>query len=177
MPVAARYFLVWASGVEQRNWWGVRRYRSCLAIAIMCGLASTVMLIRFPQPVDVAELPALPSTHYEQANHETPQLTLLPLTALPAEHEHMSLRPVRGMNDLLPADADLWHHVEACVADVLARYGYREIRLPLLEYTELFKRSIGEVTDIVEKEMYTFDDRNGVSLTLRPEATASMVTW
>lgn len=79
------------------------------------------------------------------------------------------------MNDLLPADTGLWQHIEREVSGMLHSYGYREIRFPLLEKTELFKRSIGEVTDIVEKEMYTFDDRNGDSLTLRPEGTASCV--
>lgn len=79
------------------------------------------------------------------------------------------------MNDLLPADSPLWQYVEGVISDILARYGYQEIRFPILEATELFKRSIGEVTDIVEKEMYTFEDRNGDSLTLRPEGTASCV--
>lgn len=79
------------------------------------------------------------------------------------------------MNDLLPVDSVLWQYLESTVAHVLSRYGYGEIRFPLLEQTELFKRSIGEITDIVEKEMYTFDDRNGESLTLRPEGTASCV--
>ncbi|WP_288363481.1 histidine--tRNA ligase, partial [uncultured Spongiibacter sp.] len=80
-----------------------------------------------------------------------------------------------GMNDILPEDSPLWQYLESTVATLLARYGYREIRFPILEQTELFKRSIGEVTDIVEKEMYTFEDRNGDSLTLRPEGTASCV--
>lgn len=79
------------------------------------------------------------------------------------------------MNDILPDAAAVWRHVESVVRDVVESYGYREIRLPIVEYTELFRRSIGEVTDIVEKEMYTFEDRNGESLTLRPEATAGMV--
>ena len=79
------------------------------------------------------------------------------------------------MNDILPEVAGTWRYLESVVRDIVQSYGYREIRLPLLEYTELFKRSIGEVTDIVEKEMYTFADRNGESLTLRPEATASVV--
>lgn len=79
------------------------------------------------------------------------------------------------MNDLLPADSSAWQYVEAAVANILRRYGYQEIRFPILESTDLFKRSIGEVTDIVEKEMYTFDDRNGDSLTLRPEGTACCV--
>ncbi|WP_310069802.1 histidine--tRNA ligase [Cellvibrio fibrivorans] len=85
------------------------------------------------------------------------------------------IQAIRGMNDLLPADAPLWQYVEGVVTDILARYGYQEIRFPIVESTELFKRSIGEVTDIVEKEMYTFDDRNGDSLTLRPEGTACCV--
>lgn len=79
------------------------------------------------------------------------------------------------MNDILPDVCGTWRHLEWIVRDVVESYGYREIRLPLVEYTELFRRSIGEVTDIVEKEMYTFEDRNGESLTLRPEATASVV--
>jgi len=79
------------------------------------------------------------------------------------------------MNDVLPDATGTWRHLEDVVREVVESYGYREIRLPLVEQTELFRRSIGEVTDIVEKEMYTFDDRNGESLTLRPEATASMV--
>jgi histidyl-tRNA synthetase len=79
------------------------------------------------------------------------------------------------MNDILPEVSGTWRHLESEVQDIVESYGYREIRLPLLEHTELFKRSIGEVTDIVEKEMYTFADRNGESLTLRPEATAGMV--
>ncbi len=89
----------------------------------------------------------------------------------------MSKKPptVRGMNDILPDVAHTWEYLETEVEDIVESYGYRQVRLPLLEHTELFKRSIGEVTDIVEKEMYTFDDRNGDSLTLRPEATASMV--
>ena len=85
------------------------------------------------------------------------------------------LQAIRGMNDLLPVDSPLWQYVESVVTDILARYGYQEIRFPIVESTELFKRSIGEVTDIVEKEMYTFEDRNGDSLTLRPEGTACCV--
>lgn len=79
------------------------------------------------------------------------------------------------MNDVLPEATVTWRYVEEIVREVVESYGYREIRLPIIEYTELFQRSIGEVTDIVEKEMYTFADRNDESLTLRPEATASMV--
>jgi|TARA_R100001369_G_scaffold88322_1_gene124741 histidyl-tRNA synthetase len=79
------------------------------------------------------------------------------------------------MNDLLPEQSPAWQQVEAVIRRVAASYGYSEIRMPVLESTQLFKRSIGEVTDIVEKEMYTFDDRNGESVTLRPEGTASCV--
>ena len=78
------------------------------------------------------------------------------------------------MKDILPGVASTWRYLESEVQDIVQSYGYAEIRLPILEYTELFRRSIGEVTDIVEKEMYTFEDRNGESLTLRPEATASV---
>lgn len=85
------------------------------------------------------------------------------------------IQAIRGMNDLLPVDSSAWQYVEAAVANILRRYGYQEIRFPILESTDLFKRSIGEVTDIVEKEMYTFDDRNGESVTLRPEGTACCV--
>lgn len=85
------------------------------------------------------------------------------------------IQSIRGMNDLLPHESHVWQFVESTVADVLHAYGYREIRFPILEQTALFKRAIGEVTDIVEKEMYTFEDRNGDSLTLRPEGTASCV--
>ena len=79
------------------------------------------------------------------------------------------------MNDILPGETSRWQYLEDTLREVVHAYGYREIRLPVLEKTELFKRSIGEVTDIVEKEMYTFDDRNGDSLTMRPEGTASCV--
>ena len=85
------------------------------------------------------------------------------------------LQAVRGMNDLLPEVAGHWRRAEALAREVLHAYGYREIRLPIVERTELFARSIGEHTDIVEKEMYTFDDRNGDRLTLRPEGTAGCV--
>ena len=87
----------------------------------------------------------------------------------------MRVQSIRGMNDLLPSDTELWQSVEDVIRDVSELYGYQEIRLPLLERTELFKRSIGEETDIVEKEMYTFLDNRGDSLTLRPEATASCI--
>jgi len=84
-------------------------------------------------------------------------------------------KAIRGMNDILPEVSGTWQYLETVLEDIARSYGYREIRLPILEHTELFRRSIGEVTDIVEKEMYSFDDRNGESLTLRPEATAGMV--
>ncbi|MGI9238519.1 MAG: histidine--tRNA ligase [Woeseiaceae bacterium] len=87
----------------------------------------------------------------------------------------MKPRAIRGMNDILPDVAGTWRYLESVVQEIVQSYGYAEIRLPILEYTELFQRSIGEVTDIVEKEMYSFPDRNGESLTLRPEATASVV--
>lgn len=86
-----------------------------------------------------------------------------------------NIQAVRGMRDILPEQTPRWQYLEQRVRTVLERYGYREIRMPLLEMTDLFRRSIGEVTDIVEKEMYTFDDRNGDSLTLRPEGTAGCV--
>ncbi len=86
-----------------------------------------------------------------------------------------ALQAIRGMNDILPGETPLWVGIEAIIRDTLSGYGYQEMRIPLVEYTELFQRSIGEVTDIVEKEMYTFSDRNGDSLTLRPEATAGFV--
>ena len=82
------------------------------------------------------------------------------------------IQAIRGMHDILPDQSPRWQGVEAVFRRVLSAYGYQEIRLPIVEKTELFRRSIGEVTDIVEKEMYTFDDRNGDSLTLRPEGTA-----
>ena len=87
----------------------------------------------------------------------------------------MKLQSIRGMNDLLPTESPSWQYLEKTVSGLLARYGYSEIRFPIVESTELFKRSIGEVTDIVEKEMYSFDDRNGDPLTLRPEGTAGCV--
>ena len=85
------------------------------------------------------------------------------------------IKAIRGMNDILPEQTPVWQYLESAVKEVLDAYGYSEIRMPIVEQTGLFKRSIGEVTDIVEKEMYTFDDRNGESLTLRPEGTASCV--
>ncbi len=86
--------------------------------------------------------------------------------------KQQAIQAIRGMHDILPEQSPRWHKVEQIIREVLEGYGYQEVRLPVVEKTELFKRSIGEVTDIVEKEMYTFDDRNGDSLTLRPEGTA-----
>ncbi|WAR45445.1 histidine--tRNA ligase [Methylomonas rapida] len=86
--------------------------------------------------------------------------------------QQQAIQAIRGMHDILPEQSPYWQWLEHNARQVLAAYGYQEIRLPIVEKTELFKRSIGEVTDIVEKEMYTFDDRNGDSLTLRPEGTA-----
>jgi len=85
------------------------------------------------------------------------------------------IRSIRGMNDILPDVTPYWQAVETALKEVLSGYGYQEIRFPIVEKTELFCRSIGEVTDIVEKEMYTFNDRNGDQLTLRPEGTAGCV--
>jgi histidyl-tRNA synthetase len=82
------------------------------------------------------------------------------------------IQAIRGMNDVLPETSFSWRTLEEQFADVLTQYGYQQIRFPILESTSLFKRTIGEVTDVVEKEMYTFTDRNGDSLTLRPEGTA-----
>ncbi|WP_298610595.1 histidine--tRNA ligase [uncultured Thiothrix sp.] len=86
-----------------------------------------------------------------------------------------TLQSIRGMHDILPEQSAAWQYLESTVRQLLARYSYREIRTPIVEVTELFKRAVGEVTDIVEKEMYTFEDRNGESLSLRPEGTASCV--
>ena len=86
-----------------------------------------------------------------------------------------AIQPIRGMNDILPDATPVWQWVESRAREVFATFGYRELRIPIVERTELFSRSIGEVTDIVEKEMYSFQDRNGDHLSLRPEATASCV--
>ncbi|WP_294615853.1 histidine--tRNA ligase [uncultured Gilliamella sp.] len=85
------------------------------------------------------------------------------------------IQSIRGMNDLLPTDSASWQKIETIVKNVLNSYGYNEIRTPIVEETALFKRAVGEVTDIVEKEMYTFNDRNNESITLRPEITAGCV--
>src|SRR4029453_17691668 len=87
-----------------------------------------------------------------------------------------ALQAVRGMNDVLPDEASLWERFEDAARTVFAKYGYRNMRVPIVEPTALFVRGIGEHTDVVEHEMYTFDDKlNGESLTLRPEATAGIV--
>lgn len=85
------------------------------------------------------------------------------------------IQAIRGMNDILPDQSSVWLYLEKTVAEVVKSYGYQQIRFPIVENTDLFKRGVGETTDIVEKEMYTFEDRNGESLTLRPEGTASCV--
>ncbi len=85
------------------------------------------------------------------------------------------LRTIRGFKDILPAEIHLWQHIEETARKIFESYGFSEIRIPIVERTDLFRRSIGEVTDIVEKEMYTFSDRHGESITLRPEGTASVV--
>lgn len=87
----------------------------------------------------------------------------------------MAIQAVRGMKDLLPSEAPKWRFIEATAREVFSAFGFSEIRTPILERTELFARSIGEETDIVSKEMYTFEDRSGDSLTMRPEATAGVV--
>ncbi|ENM5826991.1 histidine--tRNA ligase [Vibrio metoecus] len=86
-----------------------------------------------------------------------------------------TIQAIRGMNDCLPTQSPLWQKVEGVVKSVISAYGYSEVRMPIVEMTHLFSRAIGEVTDVVEKEMYTFEDRNGDSLTLRPEGTAGCV--
>ncbi len=85
------------------------------------------------------------------------------------------IQAIRGMNDILPDRTSIWRYIETNFVDCLSRYGYQEIRFPIVESTQLYKRTLGEITDIVEKEMYTFDDLNGESITLRPEGTAGCV--
>ncbi len=87
----------------------------------------------------------------------------------------MSIQAIRGVKDILPGDMVAWHHLEGTARKLFEDYGFSEIRVPVFEYTELFARSIGVTTDIVEKEMYTFDDRDGRKITLRPEGTAGVV--
>jgi histidyl-tRNA synthetase len=86
-----------------------------------------------------------------------------------------TIAPVKGMNDLLPAEAPRWQFLERVTRELLHAYGYDEMRVPVVEHTDLFKRAIGEYTDVVEKEMYSFTDKGGEALTLRPEATAGIV--
>ena len=85
------------------------------------------------------------------------------------------IRSIKGTHDILPKDSANWHQLESTIHDVCAKFGYKEIRTPIFEDTNLFFRSVGEDTDIVSKEMYTWKDKNGTSLTLRPELTASVV--
>jgi histidyl-tRNA synthetase len=87
----------------------------------------------------------------------------------------MSIQAIKGVKDILPADIAAWHHLETVAKKLFEDYGFSEIRVPVFEYTELFARSIGASTDIVEKEMYTFEDRDGKKITLRPEGTAGVV--
>ena len=87
----------------------------------------------------------------------------------------MKIKSVRGMNDITPHETPSWHYLEKTVIDGLSAYAFEEIRFPIVEHSDLFRRSIGDVTDIVEKEMYSFDDRNGDNLSLRPEGTAGCV--
>ncbi|URJ23307.1 histidine--tRNA ligase [Blochmannia endosymbiont of Camponotus sp. C-003] len=88
---------------------------------------------------------------------------------------HKNIQSVRGMHDYVPKDTILWQYIENTLITILNSYGYNEIRFPIIEDTNLFKRSIGEVTDVIEKEMYSFTDRNGKNLTLRPEGTSGCV--
>src|SRR5512147_1945347 len=87
----------------------------------------------------------------------------------------MSIQAIKGVKDILPEDMPAWQHLEATARRIFEEYGFSEIRVPVMEYTELFARSIGASTDIVEKEMYTFEDRDGRKITLRPEGTAGVV--
>ena len=89
----------------------------------------------------------------------------------------MMLTSIKGFNDILPADSQKWQRLEAILADILARFGFEQIRLPIVEETQLFSRAIGDATDIVEKEMYSFTDKSDppTPLTLRPEGTAGAV--
>jgi len=87
----------------------------------------------------------------------------------------MKHKTLKGIQDILPPDISIWHKVENNARQIFKNYGYREIRLPIIESTDIFIRSIGETSDIVEKEMYTFQDKGGRSVTLRPEGTASFV--
>ena len=105
---------------------------------------------------------------------EAPGSFVAPSAGAAAGRARQPIQPVRGMNDVLPADVGAWQYLEQVARGLLAAYGYEEIRVPIVEHTELFHRSIGEYTDIVEKEMYSFQDVGGDQLTLRPEATAGI---
>ena len=87
----------------------------------------------------------------------------------------METRSIRGFNDILPDQVKRWQHIEERARTIFEIHGYSEIRTPVVEFTDIFARSIGTTTDIVEKEMYTFTDRDGSSITLRPEGTAGVV--
>ncbi|MGN0903247.1 MAG: ATP phosphoribosyltransferase regulatory subunit, partial [Succinivibrio sp.] len=87
----------------------------------------------------------------------------------------LKVQAIRGMNDLLPDDTSVWQQVENILRSTLSSYGYSEVRMPVVEHTSLFCRAIGEVTDVVEKEMYSFEDKSGEHLSLRPEGTAGCV--
>src|ERR1700744_1516899 len=101
---------------------------------------------------------------------------LSPRAPLPTENElAQQIQAIRGMNDVLPAQIGAWQHLESTVRDLLTEYGFEGVRKPIVEHTDLFKRAIGEFTDVVEKEMYTFVDQGEDSLTLRPEATAGVM--
>ena len=82
------------------------------------------------------------------------------------------MQALKGTHDILPDEVYKWDYMEGVIRDVCARYGYKEIRTPVFEHTELFQRGVGDTTDVVQKEMYTFDDKGGRSITLRPEGTA-----
>jgi histidyl-tRNA synthetase len=85
------------------------------------------------------------------------------------------IKAPRGTKDLLPGEIEKWHYVEKVAREISEIYGYQEIRIPIFEHTELFQRGVGDTTDVVQKEMYTFEDRGGRSITLRPEGTAGVV--
>ena len=87
----------------------------------------------------------------------------------------MKVTSIKGFSDILPEEVGVWQRVEAAAREIFEAYNFTEIRIPIVEKTELFSRSIGEATDIVEKEMYTFDDRDRTQITLRPEGTAGVV--
>lgn len=87
----------------------------------------------------------------------------------------MLIQKPKGTKDLLPNESYKWQYIEQVVKDILENYGYNEIRVPVFEHTELFQRGVGETTDVVQKEMYTFEDKGGRSITLRPEGTAGVV--